>query len=485
MFVIGAFFMVKSSAKLNLYLAGVTDMLSCFVNENSTAIVIKVLLTEQFNGWLESQPDTTKNWLKSLDYTGKADTFCSIPNAQGQLSEVIFSIKTHDDFWSFGALPLALPFGIYQLETLMDAEQFNRAAIAWGLGSYQFSRYKNPTKKPSKLFLPASQDVAYIENVVNATYTVRDLINTPTDDLGPAELAQETMKVAKQFNAEVTEIVGENLLKQNYATIYTVGRASPREPRLIDLQWGDANLPKLTLIGKGVCFDSGGLDLKNAAGMEFMKKDMGGAAHVIGLAQMIMQAKLPVRLRVLISAVENVVAGNAYKPGDVIKTRKGLTVEIGNTDAEGRLVMCDAIAEAVTEKPDLLIDFATLTGAARVAVGAEIAALFTNNKELGDRLAFYGAEEQDPIWKLPLYQPYRKMLDSSIADINNAGSSSYGGAITAALFLKEFVPNEIPWAHFDLMAWNLSTTPGKPAGGEAMALRATFAYVKEWLANRN
>jgi leucyl aminopeptidase len=312
---------------------------------------------------------------------------------------------------------------------------------------------------------------------VESIYYVRDLINTPTDDMGPTELADFTVALGKQYAATVDQIIGDDLLKKGFATIHTVGRASDDAPRLLDLRWGNAAHPKVTLVGKGVCFDTGGLDIKPSSGMLLMKKDMGGAAHVLGLARMIMEAKLPIRLRVLIPAVENSISGNAYRPGDIIKSRKGLTIEIGNTDAEGRVVLADALTEAVSEKPDMLIDIATLTGAARIALGTDIAVLFTNSDEVAAAVSQHAEQQSDPIWRLPLFASYREALNSSIADINNSSSDSYAGAITAGLFLKEFVPDDIPWMHFDMMAWNLKTRPGRPQGGEAMALRALFSYL--------
>jgi leucyl aminopeptidase len=313
---------------------------------------------------------------------------------------------------------------------------------------------------------------------MEAIYLVRDLINTPAGDMGPAELAQAATKLAERHKARISVITGAALLKKNYPAIHAVGRASSRAPRLIDLRWG-AKGPRVTLVGKGVCFDSGGLDLKAAAGMRLMKKDMGGAAHALGLASMIMAARLPLRLRVLIPAVENSVSGDAFRPGDVLPTRKGLSVEIGNTDAEGRLVLCDALAEADSEDPELIVDFATLTGAARIALGAELPAMFCNDDGVAEALLAQGLAAQDPVWRLPLHAPYRRLLDSQVADINNISSGALGGAIMAALFMSEFVRPKTPWVHLDIMAWNPSSRPGRPEGGEAMGLRATYALIEE------
>jgi len=453
-------------------------MLTCFTQSASNAVPIIPVISNEFTTWLNSQSTQIKTWVASVNFTAKPETFCLIPDTNGTLSQVLVGIKNVEDFWAYGLLPTALPPGNYQLTNIDSKDLLTRAAIAWGLGAYQFTRYKVSNKTIAQLVIPEINST-HIENVVASIYLVRDLINTPTEDMGPEQLAQAAFALGKEFNANVMQIVGDDLLKENYPTIHAVGRASNRAPRLVDLRWGQKNKFKLTLVGKGVCFDSGGLDIKNASGMALMKKDMGGVAHVLGLARMIMSANLPINLRVLMPLVENVISGNAYKPGDVIKTRKGLTVEIGNTDAEGRLVMCDALAEAATENPDLIIDFSTLTGAARVAVGTDIAAMFTDHDTIADELIKYSKQEQDPIWRLPLYAPYRKLIDSSIADINNSGNSPYAGAITAGLFLKDFVPENIPWVHFDFMAWNLSNRPGRPEGGEAATLRAMFAYLQK------
>lgn len=451
-------------------------MLKCFAAPNTDAIPIIALTNDEFTAWLNDQSLVDQQWIKALNFSAKPETFCVIPNADGSIKQVVFSLKNAA---SFGMLALSLPTGNYYIQNISDADFLTQCVLAWGMGAYQFTRYKVATKNPAQLIIPEQCETNNIENIVNAIYWGRDLINTPTEDMGPPELAEAAKIMAQKFSANVTVITGQELLKNNYPMIHAVGRASHKSPCLIDLRWGNPQHPKITLVGKGVCFDTGGLDLKNAANMLLMKKDMGGAAHALALAQMIMQANLPVCLRVLIPAVENVIAGNAYRPGDVIKTRKGLTVEISDTDAEGRLVLCDALAEAVTEQPDLLLDFATLTGAARVAVGTDISALFSNNDELADALLRHGKVEQDPIWRLPLHSAYRKMLDSPIADIKNSATSAYAGAITAGLFLKEFVPDDIVWAHFDLMAWNLASIPAHPEGGEIMALRAVFKYLGE------
>lgn len=451
-------------------------MLACFKEQRSeNTVSICIVKQKDFSAWLSKQDSIIKNWLETTHFRADAASVSFVPDASGKVAKIICCVSDTENFWSVGALPMLLPDGIYQFEG--DDIDYTRFAIAWGLGAYQFSRYKKPSKKPAQLLLEKNHDPDYVNNIVSAIYLVRDLINTPTDDMGPTELAEAVLNMAKPFNATVTQIIGEDLLKENYGCIYTVGRACDDAPRLIDLRWGDAAHPKVTLVGKGVCFDSGGLDIKPSSGMLLMKKDMGGAAHVLGLAQMIMRAKLPINLRVLIPAVENSIAGNAYRPGDIIKSRKGLTIEVGNTDAEGRLVLADALAEAVSDKPELIIDIATLTGAARVALGTELPALFSNNDEVAASIIKHAEKELDPVWRLPLFAPYREALLSPNADLNNNPPDGYAGAITAGLFLKEFVPDEIPWVHFDLMAWNLKSRAGRPQGGEAMALRTLFRYL--------
>ncbi|NUR22295.1 leucyl aminopeptidase family protein, partial [Frateuria sp.] len=327
------------------------------------------------------------------------------------------------------------------------------------------------------LAVPAA-DLAALAPLVEATARVRDLVNTPTVDMGPEQLADAVKQLAKAHKAKLREWVGDELLKANFPTIHAVGRASHRAPRLVELSWGKGSDPKLVIVGKGVCFDTGGLDLKPSDGMRNMKKDMGGAAHAIALAGLVMQAQLPVRLTLLVPAVENAVAGNAMRPGEVITTRAGHTVEVDNTDAEGRLILCDAIAYGAEQQPDLLLDFATLTGAARVALGPDLPGLFANDDAAAEALLEAGRAVADPLWRLPLWRPYRKLLESSIADFANAGPSRHAGAITAALYLERFVPDGLSWLHLDTYAWNDADRPGRPRGGEAMGLRAAFAFLQ-------
>jgi leucyl aminopeptidase len=373
---------------------------------------------------------------------------------------------------------MALPKGTYSIAGRLRAGDATVAALGWALGGYHFGRYRKTKGPRAVLVWPKDADRPAVERAAAATTIARDLINTPAADMGPAELAAAARQLARRHGAKIKVIVGEDLLRRRYPAIHAVGRASSRAPRLIDLTWGRAKAPLVTLVGKGVCFDSGGLDLKSASGMKLMKKDMGGAANVLGLAHMIMAAKLKLRLRVLIPAVENSVSGNAMRPLDVISTRQGLTVEIGNTDAEGRVILADALSEASTDKPQLLIDFATLTGAARVALGTDLPAFFCNNEQTAADLVRFGGAVSDPLWRLPLWAPYRSLIESSVADINNAPAGGYGGAITAALFLAEFVDPAIAWVHVDLMAWNLKSSPGRPEGGEAQGMRAMFELIQ-------
>ena len=433
-----------------------------------------------FDAWLKKEPAAIQAWVKSSGFTAKPGQISLVAGKDGKLSRVLFGVKDHDGFWDYAPLPTALPEGSYRIDARMSAAGATAAATGWALGGYRFERYKSTkSKKLPTLVWPARADKARANAMAESISLVRDLINTPAEDMGPSQLAAAARTLGRGHKADVKVIIGDALLKQNYPTIHAVGRASDDPPRLIDLRWGRKSDPKVTLVGKGVCFDTGGLDLKSAGGMLRMKKDMGGGAHAQGLAHLVMALKLRVRLRVLVPAVENNVAGNAFRPLDVITTRKGVTVEIGNTDAEGRLVLCDALAEADSENPDMILDFATLTGAARVALGTDLPALFCNNDNLAGDLAKAGDTVNDPMWRLPLWRPYRQLLESKVADINNVSEGGFGGAITAALYLQEFVRDTTPWAHFDMMAWNLSGRPGRPAGGEAQSLRGVFEMLEK------
>ncbi|WP_245182674.1 leucyl aminopeptidase family protein [Haematospirillum jordaniae] len=418
-------------------------------------------------------------------FTAGVGEMCLLPSGDGSLSCALVGLGDGFDPWALSDLPLSLPAGVWSLDGVRDPDDTVQSCLAWALGAYRFDRYRCQEERvPARMVWPAGVDHAAVGRWVGAIEWVRDLVNTPAEDMGPSELEDAARGLAQRYGASLEVIVGEALSGRNYPAIYMVGRASPRAPRLIDIRWGDPSAPRLTLVGKGVCFDTGGLDLKPSSGMRLMKKDMGGAAHALALASLVMDARLPVRLRVLVPAVDNAVAGNAMRPGDILRTRKGLTVEISNTDAEGRLILADALAEGDSEKPDLMIDFATLTGAARVALGPELPALFSNQDTLAADLVAAGQREQDPLWHMPLWDGYRAMVESRIADLDNAPEGGMAGAITAALFLQAFVSNSTPWAHIDLFSWNQKARPGRPVGGEAMTLKAIFSVLQDRFVRR-
>jgi leucyl aminopeptidase len=433
--------------------------------------------------WLKKQDTAVQSWVEASGYTGAAGTLLTVPDANGGVGRVLFGVSGEGGLYSYADLPGKLPKNDagYYIDKALNKDQATQAALGWALGSYNFGQYKSGKKKEfAELVLPAQADKSAVQSTAEAVFLVRDLVNTPSNDLGPEELANASANLVQSFNkASIKVIVGEDLLKHNYPAIYAVGKGSPRKPRFIDIQWGDKKHPLVTLVGKGVCFDTGGLDIKPPAAMALMKKDMGGAAHVLGLAHMIMSQNLPVRLRVLIPAVENSTGGNSYRPGDILQTRKGLSVEVGDTDAEGRIVLADALAEACRDKPDLIIDFATLTGAARVALGPDLPAMFSNDDKIAEALLKSSAEVDDPLWRLPLWQPYKELLNSKVADTNNISGGSHGGAITAALFLEKFVEKGIRWVHIDTFAWNPGSKPGRPEGGEALGMRSSYELIKK------
>jgi leucyl aminopeptidase len=441
-------------------------------------IAIEPIAEGGFERWVKQQSPITQAWIAANGYKAKAGQHLVIPDSSGAIGLVALGVNHGRDIWSYGDLPLNLPEGDYRLPDSLAAESASAAALGWALGGYAFDRYKKRSRQPSRLLMPKQADKDAVRREAAAIFLVRNLVNTPAEDMGPAELAAAARDVARRHKAKFSVIVGEDLLKKNYPCIHAVGRASSRAPRLIDMRWGNRG-PKITLVGKGVCFDSGGLDIKTSGWMLMMKKDMGGAAHVLALSQMIMEANLPVRLRLMIPAVENSISANAYRPMDIIRSRKGLTVEIGNTDAEGRVILCDALAEADSEKPDLLIDMATLTGAARVALGPDLPVLYANDDAVAESALRHGKAADDALWRMPLHKPYRKMIDSPIADINNAGGSTFAGSITAALFLADFVDPATHWMHFDIMAWNPGKRPGRPEGAEAQAIRGLFSLIAE------
>jgi leucyl aminopeptidase len=453
--------------------------MSLWQKADRDAIPLVPIEKGKLDGWLKRQDASTRGWIAATGFKAEGNAVSLVPGADGQLARVL--VVMDDPFAAFATLASRLPAGSYRVEGKLAPRQADAAALGWELAQYRFDRYKSKKTDAKTLALmwPERADRDRVSATVEATTLVRDLINTPAEDMGPSELAQAAQRLARRHQASCKVIVGDDLLKRNYPTIHAVGRAADDAPRLIDVTWGRANAPKVTLVGKGVCFDTGGLDLKTASGMLRMKKDMGGAAHVLGLGHMIMAAGLKVRLRVLVPAVENSVAGNSIRPLDIVKTRKGVTVEIGNTDAEGRLILCDALAEAESEKPRVIVDFATLTGAARVALGPDLPALFCNSDGWAAAALRAAEREKDPLWRMPLYAPYRRRLDSSVADINNVSEGSHAGAITAALYLNEFVGADTPWLHIDLLAWNESSRPGRPVGGEAQGLRAIYALLAD------
>lgn len=443
------------------------------------ATPIEAVSEPAYGDWLKQQPKTVQAWLKATGFKGNKGQHALLADSKGALERVVAIIGSPAGVWDMAALPAALPEGSYTLEGAASKSEAFQLALGWKLASYHFGRYKSKPQTFPTLHTPKGVSETALQQMADAIFLARDLINTPAEDMGPEELSKAAKSLAEAHGAQWSQIVGKDLLKKHYPAIHAIGRASPREPRLIDLTWGNPKHPKVTLVGKGVCFDTGGLDIKPSSGMLLMKKDMGGAAAVLAVAQLVMAAKLPVRLRVMIPAVDNAIDGNAIRPLDIIKTRKGIHVEIGNTDAEGRVILCDALAEADAEKPELLIDIATLTGAARVALGPDLPAVFTDDDALYNALYRHGQAVSDPLWRLPLWMGYDDHLKSKTADITNAPDFPYAGAITAALYLKRFVEQAKSWLHIDTMAWNTSNRPGRPYGGEALTVRALFAYLSE------
>mmetsp|Transcript_10177 Transcript_10177/g.25542 ORF Transcript_10177/g.25542 Transcript_10177/m.25542 type:complete len:549 (-) Transcript_10177:66-1712(-) len=470
-----------------------------FVEKTDAASATRLVIVDAgtVEAWKAKQSEVVQQLIATANFSGKeAGKFAVIPDlATGKMDFVVCSTGESSKkpvLWNFSAFPKALPKGIYQVD---NTTSFSAAdlTLAWALGSYSFSVFKSKSKKTgatgAQLVHPTSpadpaRDRAM--SLASATYLVRDLVNFPADDMGPEAIEIRSQAVAARFGAKINVIHGNALLEATnggFPQVHAVGRAAApwesRAPRVIDLRWGDEDDPHIVLVGKGVCFDTGGLDIKPAAGMRNMKKDMAGSAQVLGLATMIMRNKLRVNLRVMIAAVENSIAGNAFRPGDVLTARNGLTVEIENTDAEGRLVISDLMAAAAEEHPDMMIDCATLTGAQRVALGAEIAGIFCNRKETANRLMDLGEQVSDPVWELPIFKPYEKLLRSSIADMKNCSTGGLGGAITAALFLEKFIGQCDDWVHVDFMGYNNSSQPGRPEGGEAHGMRALYTLLEE------
>ena len=444
------------------------------LNANNHGTPLVVIEKSAYNTWLSNQTSQCQAWLLNTEYNGSGLSL--VPNGEGKLELALFVVADASDYFACGDLIKQLPTEQYLLKA--EKKYVEAISFGWLVGAYQFDRYitNKSDKKFATLAINNADIVDNATKAAQATALTRDLVNTPAADMMPTDIAEATQGLAAKFNGKVKQIIGDELLVHNYPTIHAVGRASVHTPCLIDLTWGDTNNPQVTLVGKGVCFDSGGLDIKPAAGMRNMKKDMGGAAHVLGLAQLIMAHKLPINLRVLIPAVENAVSSNALRPGDVVTTRKGLTVEIHNTDAEGRLVLCDALAEAENDEPELIIDFATLTGAMRVALGTELPGFFANNDEVAADITAAGLTNSDPVWRMPLHKPYEDLFKSTIADMTNCPAQPFGGAISAALYLQRFI-EKTDWVHFDIMAFNIRHLPGRPLGGEAFGIRAVYEYL--------
>jgi leucyl aminopeptidase len=414
------------------------------------------------------------DWARRAGYKADAGSLLLVPTEEGHLGGALFGLGKNPSETPYlsGRLARLLPAGDWHVET--SPLTANRLALGYGLGSYRFEKYKSATTAAPTLMIPADADAARIKRILAGVFLARDLINTPTNDMGPDALEDAFRTLAGHYKAEVSVVHGDDLLKENFPLIHAVGRAAEQAPRLLKLRWGKKGHKRVTLVGKGVCFDTGGLDIKPSASMLLMKKDMGGAANVMGLALMIMDAKLKIDLTVLVPVVENSIAGNAFRPSDIYRSRAGLTVQIDNTDAEGRLILADALALADEEEPDLLIDMATLTGAARVALGPDLPPFFTDDEDLAHSLMDHSLEVDDPMWRLPLYKGYEKDVVAKIADLTNAPAGGMAGAITAALFLKRFVTRTRSWAHFDIYAWTPTERPHSPGGGEAQAIRAIF-----------
>ncbi|MGC1505199.1 MAG: leucyl aminopeptidase family protein [Sulfitobacter sp.] len=448
-----------------------------FAPASDASIPLHILAEDQLEAWRADQSEATKNGLVSQGFTGALGQVASFAGPDGTAAMAVAGYGTEAarrrGRFHLAAAAAKLPKGDYHIVSDLDVDTLTVEAFGWLLASYRFDRYRKQTPLPARMVAPDGVNATRVQVLATGEALTRDLINTPANDMGPHDLEQATRHLAGQHDAKVTVITGDDLLTQNFPLIHTVGRAADRAPRLIDMRWGHSG-PKLTLVGKGVCFDTGGLNLKPGASMALMKKDMGGAAAVLGLAHMIMALGVAVQLRVLIPAVENAVAGNAFRPGDILTSRKGLTVEINNTDAEGRLVLADALALADEDKPDQIISMATLTGAARVAVGPDLAPYFSDDPAFVTALETAANQEQDPVWRMPFHDPYETMIEPGIADLDNAPKGGFAGCITAALFLRRFV-SDSPYAHFDIYGHQPADAPARPKGGVGQATRAVFA----------
>ncbi len=455
-----------------------------FAKDCDEAISLFLIEAGQVEAWLEERPAWIATWVRACGFSGAIGKALVIPSEDGKPETVVVgygtAAKRARGRFHLAAVVGALPEGVYRIEGGLPADAAEEEALGWLLAGYVFDRYAAQSAPKARLVAPEGVDAARVEIIAEGEFLTRDLINTPAADMGPEALEDAALALAAKHGAEARVVRGEELLSQNFPMIHAVGRAAEQAPRLVDFRWGDAG-PTLTLVGKGVCFDTGGLDLKPAASMGLMKKDMGGAATVLGLAHMIMGLGLELRLRVLIPAVENAVAGNAFRPQDILTSRKGLTVEINNTDAEGRLVLADALALGAEETPDMMVSMATLTGAARVAVGPDLSPFFCDDDGVCAALARAGAAVADPVWRLPFHEPYEADIEPGIADLDNAPKGGFGGAITAALFLRRFAEGAGRYTHFDIYGWSAAAKPARPKGGVGMGARALLAALPEAL----
>ncbi|TWI01820.1 leucyl aminopeptidase [Luteimonas cucumeris] len=448
-----------------------------FVSDSDNALPLYCVQRTGFDDWRKAQTPAIGQWIDAQTFDAASGSLLLLPGDHG-IAGAVLGIGDPLDPFAYAHAPHALPPGDWVLANDLADDARNALQLGWGLGSYRYTRYKQPLRAPARLVLAATAADAETFALLDACLRVRDLVNTPTQDMGPQQLEDIAREIAQAHGARIEVIAGDELLAQNFPAIHAVGRASHRAPRLIALRWGDDTHPHVALVGKGVCFDTGGLDIKPADGMRNMKKDMGGAAHALALAELIMARALPVRLTLLVPAVENAIGPDAFRPGEVITTRSGISVEIDNTDAEGRVILGDALVYAGEQAPELLIDFATLTGAARIALGPDLPALYSNDDTLANDWLTAGAQARDPLWRMPLWRPYWRYLTSNVADLANSGPSRMAGSVTAALYLERFVPAQQKWAHLDVYAWNDSERPGRPTGGEAQALRAVYAMLK-------
>ena len=451
---------------------------TAFAPDAAEAVPLVPLRPAGLAAWLDAQPSRVAAWLRRMGFRAATGTWQAVPAVDGDVAMIVAGVGDDPDLWSLAGLPRALPEGLDL--SLQDGAGLDpgEVALAWALGCYRFERYRPAGRAPARLLWPAGADREAVTAAAEAVSMARDLINTPAEDMGPADLAAAAAAVARMGGAEAVTVVGDKL-KEGYACVHMVGRASSRAPRVVEFSWGSPGAPKVTLVGKGVCFDTGGLDLKTAAWMERMKKDMGGAACVLAIARMVIEAGLPVNLRVIIPAVDNAVDGNAYHPMDIVTVRNGMNIEIGDTDAEGRVILADALCAAAEGNPDLVIDMATLTGDARTALGPDIPAVLSSSDELARALVAAGTAVCDPLWPMPLWKPYAARMASDLADINTIADWDFADHIHAALFLQRFVGENTAWLHVDTGCWNVKDKPGRPKGGEAMGARAVFAFLKQ------